>query len=246
MTKRAFVECRRLIHLCGDIHVRPRITSKYDPLAKVRYILDKLISTMRKGWIVGKRITIDESMIKYCGRAISFIQYMPKNPIKHGIKVFALCCAYTGYLLSFEVYLGKEVETTDNSALQVVDRLINKADLIHCKGRILYSDNWYTTTRLAKYLYGTYQWLFVGTVVTNESKDRNENSVPFRKLSSGALKKVNRGWMRKATLPVTGNTPLYGNKKEEYHIQCTTWKDKKQVTFVHTHLVKNDGDTTVK
>ena len=109
----------------------------------------------RKGWIVGKRITIDESMIKDCVRAISFIQYMPKKPIKHGIKVFALCCAYTGYLLSFEVYLGKEVETTDNSALQVVDRLINKADLIHCKGRILYSDNWYTTTRLAKYLYET-------------------------------------------------------------------------------------------
>ena len=179
-------------------------------------------------------------MIQYCGRAISFIQYMPKKPIKHGIKVFALCCAYTGYLLGFEVYLGKNVETTDNSALQVVDRLINKSDLIHCKGRILYSDNWYTTTKLAKYLYETYQWLFVGTVVANESKDRNENSVPFRKLSPGTLKKINRGWMRKATLPVIGN------KKELYYIQCTTWKDKKQVTFLHTHLVKHDGDTTVK
>ena len=46
--------------------------------------------------------------------------------------------------------------------------------------------------------------------------------------------------MRKDTLPVIGN------KKELYYIQCTTWKDKKQVTFLHTHLVKNDGDTTVK
>ena len=66
---------------------------------------------------------------------------MPNNPIKHGIKVFALCCFYTGYLLGFEVYLRKDAETTDNYALQVVDRLINKADIIHCKGRILYCDN---------------------------------------------------------------------------------------------------------
>ena len=86
--------------------------------------------------------------------------------------MFALCCAYTGYLLGFEVYLGKDSETVDNSALQVVDRIINKADLIHCKGRILYSDNWYTTTRLAKHLYDAYRWLFFGTVVANESKDR--------------------------------------------------------------------------
>ena len=82
---------------------------------------------------------------------------MPKNPIKHGLKVLALGCSYTGYLLGFEVYLGKDVENTDNPALQVVDILINKADLIHYKWRILYNDNWYATTRLAKNLYETYR-----------------------------------------------------------------------------------------
>ena len=84
-------------------------------------------------------------------------------------------------MLGFEVYLGNYAETTDNSALHVVDMLINKADLIHFKGIILYCDNWYTTIRLAKYLYETYRWLFVGTVVANEPKNRNENSVPFKK-----------------------------------------------------------------
>ena len=79
-----------------------------------------------------------------------------KKTIKHGIKVFALCCAYTGYLLGFEVYFGKDAETNGNSALQVVDRLMNKADLIHQKGRIIYADNWYTTTRLATFLYERY------------------------------------------------------------------------------------------
>ena len=46
--------------------------------------------------------------------------------------------------------------------------------------------------------------------------------------------------MRKATLPVVGQ------KKDIYHIQCTTWKDKKRVTFLHSRLVQNDGDTKVK
>ena len=82
-----------------------------------------------------------------------------------------LCCAYPGYLLGFKVYLGKDAETNKNSAQRVVDQLINKADLINCEGRILYSDNWYTSTRLANYLYETYHCLFIGTMVTNESKD---------------------------------------------------------------------------
>ena len=56
-----------------------------------------------------------------------------------------------------------------------------------------------TTIPLVKYLYETYGWLFVGTIVPSDSKDSNENSVPFRKLTQGALDKVGRGWMRQAT-----------------------------------------------
>ena len=55
---------------------------------------------------------------------------MSQNLIKHGIKVFALYCDYTGCLPRFEVYLGKDAGKTENSALKVVDRLINRADLI--------------------------------------------------------------------------------------------------------------------
>ena len=45
--------------------------------------------------------------------------------------------------------------------------------------------------------------------------------------------------MRKATR-------TYRLSKGMYNLQCTTWKDKKQVTFLHIHLVTSDGDTTVK
>ena len=45
-------------------------------------------------------------MILYKGKYIAFVQHMPKKPIKHGIKVYALCCSSTGYLYAFEVYTG--------------------------------------------------------------------------------------------------------------------------------------------
>ena len=54
---------------------------------------------MSSAWIAGKHGTIDESIIKYMGCAISFVQYMPAKPIKHGMKVFALCCAMSTVLL---------------------------------------------------------------------------------------------------------------------------------------------------
>jgi hypothetical protein len=52
---------------------------------------------------LGKKCCVVESMIKYKGKAVSWVQYMPKKPIRHGLKVFALSCAYMGYLYSFEV-----------------------------------------------------------------------------------------------------------------------------------------------
>ena len=60
-------------------------------------------------------MVVDESMIKYMGRAIAWVQYMPRKPIKHGIKVFALCCSYSGFLCGFEIYTGKSSEV-DGSA----------------------------------------------------------------------------------------------------------------------------------
>ncbi len=54
---------------------------------------------------------------------------MPKKPIKHGIKVFAVCCTFTAVLLGFEVYLGSEDSMSDHSAIGVVERLVETAGL---------------------------------------------------------------------------------------------------------------------
>ena len=68
-------------------------------------------------------------MIKYSGMAVSFLQCLPKKPIKYGIKTFLACCGYTGYPLSGEVYLGKDSATDENSVLYMVKRLITDVNL---------------------------------------------------------------------------------------------------------------------
>mgnify|MGYP000973096898 CR=1 FL=1 len=80
----------------------------YDPLFKVQYVLEKIGKGLIKVWQAGQNLSLDKSMIKYCGRAVAFVQYMPAKPIKHGLKVFCLCCAYSAIMLSFEVYCRKD------------------------------------------------------------------------------------------------------------------------------------------
>ncbi len=47
---------------------------KVDVLYKIRHALNKLMQRMRLAGIPGANFTIDERMIKYCKRAIAFVQ----------------------------------------------------------------------------------------------------------------------------------------------------------------------------
>ena len=86
MSRDAYEFMRRSIKFCDNTKRKERNVAGYDPLFKVRYPLEVMMKGMRGAWIAGQHVTIDESMIKYMGRAVTFIQYMPAKPIKHGIK----------------------------------------------------------------------------------------------------------------------------------------------------------------
>jgi hypothetical protein len=84
---------------------------------------------------------------------------MPAKPIKHGRKVFCLCSAATAVMLSFEVYCKKDNSNTDNTTVDICERLIHKTDLVNnqtegmIRGCTIYSDNYYTSVKMAKHLY---------------------------------------------------------------------------------------------
>jgi hypothetical protein len=49
----------------------------------------EILKGIQKLWIAGQHIAIDKSVIKYMGRAITFVQFMKNKLINYGIKVFA-------------------------------------------------------------------------------------------------------------------------------------------------------------
>lgn len=189
MPRNSFTFLRQYIHFSIGSEQKPQGDPKYDPLFKVRFIIDVLMASIKACRNAGDRVAIDESMIRYRGRAVSFIQYMPRKPIKHGLKVFAICCAYSSVLLGFEVYCGAEQHNDDKSArsaLAVVERLIRLAGLGKNKGTTLYTDNWYRTVALAVWLFVNLGWFFNGTFSTSKKVSRCDDDVPFHTLSNGA------------------------------------------------------------
>jgi len=133
---------------------------------------------------------------------------MPAKPIKHGIKVFALCCAYTGVCYGWEVYTGSKGEPTGHAVKNLVTRLIH--DVCHLsqqKGRILFTDNWYTSMTTAKACWEQFSMLYVGTVSLTNKGACTKDDFPFDQLSKGAQSQITRGWFRRAiqTITVRGN-----------------------------------------
>jgi len=100
--------------------------------------------------------------------------------------------------------------------------------------------HWYTSIALTAFLCEKYRWLFVGTIMPTDKKDRKGDDPPFLKLSNGALKYVKRGWYREAVIEKKTTSC------SKYKIQCSTWRDKKQVMFIHTKCVGSSNGYTVQ
>ena len=79
----------------------------------------------------------------------------------------------------------------------------------------------------------------VGTYVLSKKKSRTAANYPFHKLSKPALDKTEQGWMQSAVKSMydKGNRLLF-------KVQATVWKDKKEVGFLHNHLVSTAEEET--
>jgi hypothetical protein len=215
MSRDTYEFLQRNIHFADNSLHQPEASEGYDPLFKVRYPLDVIGKGLQKIWTADQHITIDESMIKCCGCAVAFIQYRPAKPIKHGIKIFCVCCAILGIMLAYKVYYGNKDKKMDGTAVNVCDRLVKQAELTGPHGRSLYTVNYYKSMKLAKHLFEKYRWTMVGTIVPTDKKTHEDHDIPFLKLSNGACNGQERGWFCEACLKLhAGRTP--------YYVQCTT------------------------
>ncbi len=115
-------------------------------------------------------------------------------------------------MLAYKVYCRNKDKKTDGTAVNVCDRLVKQAELMG--GDSLYTDNYYTSMKLAKHLFEKYRWTMVGTIVPTDKKTHEDHDIPFLKLSNGARNGLERGWFHEACLKLhAGRTP--------YYVQCT-------------------------
>jgi hypothetical protein len=114
---------------------------------------------------------------------------MPHKPIKQGFKVFAICCAASAVLLGYEASTGKD-ESASAAAIAIMERLILDAGLTTSYRRTIFTDNWYTSVKLANMLFEKFGWYFCGTVVSTPKVSRKDQDIPFHKLSKGAMKAI--------------------------------------------------------
>jgi len=170
-------------------------------------------------------------MILSKSRYVGFRQYNPMKPVKHGIKVYVLCCALTGYIYGTVVYQGKG--TTATAIMDTVLEHMIPGDLIRSE-RVLFVDNYYTSIPLAVTLKANYGLYLVGTYAPRKGAKKKETSYPFKKITASDAKCVERGWMRRATktfcvASVMGAASVV--------VQALIWKDTKMCGFITTAFV---------
>ena len=107
MAKSRFEEISSYLHFSDSSREPARGDANYDRPFKVRSVLDYVRNKCENNFKPTKNISVDEGMVGFRGR-LSFRQYMPAKPTKYGIKVWMAADSSNGYVLNYDVYLGKE------------------------------------------------------------------------------------------------------------------------------------------
>jgi len=109
MTGNRFQEINCYFHF-SDSSVEPaQGTPGFNHLYKIRRIFDYVLVNCQTMFKPTKNLSVGEAMIGVRGR-LYLRQYMPAKATKYGIKVWMVADSSSGYVLNFDVYLGKEVD----------------------------------------------------------------------------------------------------------------------------------------
>jgi len=148
-------------------------------LKKIKPVIDHLKEKFGNTIIAGEKLCIDESLVLWKGK-LKFKQFLPLKRHRFGMKIFELADCETGFLLDFIVYTGSDTDYEKFDLGVSGDIVAHFMQPYYNEGRVLYTDNWYTSPQLSDYLHDRNTGL-CGTV------KKNRKGMPF--LSS----KLDRG-----------------------------------------------------
>lgn len=161
MTRDRFMQLLRYVHFADNTN-----PLQNEKVWKIRYVVDNLTTKFSTYFYPFQKLVIDESLLLFKGR-LHFKQYIPSKRHRFGVKTFVLCDCESGMVLDLLVYTGAGTNIVRDNVLgfsgSVVKHFIDKYEN---KGHILYTDNWYSSPNLAKYLHEK-NIGFCGTVKRN-------------------------------------------------------------------------------
>ena len=176
------------LHFNDNTQAPSRTDPNRDRLHKIRPLLDHLEQKFQEVYTPEAAICIDESLILWKGRLL-FRQYIPNKRKRFGVKLYALCESSTGYMYKFRVYTGRDdpnhdLDTDIQNDVPVAELLSSEKIVMWLvkplldQGYSVYTDNFYTSTKLANLLLSKKTHL-TGTVRANRIPERLKNqSVP--------------------------------------------------------------------
>ena len=141
MSRDRFLEIHRYLHFVDNRTIIPPGEPGYDRLCKVRHVLKMMEDRFSLLYNPNWETSIDEATMPYKGRS-SLKQYMPKKPVRRGLKVWMRADGITGYVSQFQVHVGQEVSSETGLGARVVKDLTSTlVDHIFC-------DNFFTSVNL--------------------------------------------------------------------------------------------------
>ena len=176
----------RYRQLMQYLHMTDPVTEdRVDKLGKVWPFLSTLQQNFPRLFTPGVGPSLDEAMIKYNG-PLRWKQYMPKKPIKWGIKLWVLCDSRTGYCLALDVYTGSKADGL-GLTYNIVMKLMSNYVL---RNYHLFADNFYSSLALIRDLHDADTY-YCGTI---------------RKNSRGLPQQISQIWLKSEKLSTDRDT----------------------------------------
>lgn len=115
---------------------------KSDKSAPISEIFAKPIENMKKCYVAGQNVTVDEQLYAFRGRT-RFTQYIPSKPAKYGIKVWWANDSETSYPISGQIYTG--LALTGERDINQGERVVKEhcCNLFSGSGRNITCDNFF-------------------------------------------------------------------------------------------------------
>lgn len=136
-----------------------------ETLERVQRLINNITTNFKNVYSPAKNICIDESMVAFKGNTkLKF--YLPKKPIKWGLKIHCLCESITGYCWNLQLDTGKLDQKQNNYVENIIMNLVSG---LENKGHILHLDSWYSSPSVSMKLHE--KGIYMNGIVSENKKN---------------------------------------------------------------------------